>query len=235
MKLLGYNLFQPEQRIVPASPLRKWMDDSVDRAAYRCLPMTVANSFGWVILNEVPFSAVWNGRSDTDCVRIQALQPRARPQAISHFGNGILTFHLTTLFVTEKGWDTFVTGPINSPKDGIQALTGIVETDWVPFTFTMNWKFTRPNYPVIFDKDEPFCTIFPVRRGELAEVEPETRDIDSESGLKEANKAWSDSRREFNADLRKPGSDAIKKKWQKQYQHAAIETKVKMRPFEDKR
>ena len=36
-----------------------------------------------------------------------------------------------------------VTGPFNQPKDAIQPLTAIVETDWAPFTFTMNWKFTR--------------------------------------------------------------------------------------------
>ena len=30
-------------------------------------------------------------------------------------------------------------GPPNHVKDGIQPLVGLVETDWLPFPFTMNW------------------------------------------------------------------------------------------------
>ncbi len=37
----------------------------------------------------------------------------------------------------------WVGGPPNHIKDGIQPLTGLVETDWLPFPFTMNWMFTR--------------------------------------------------------------------------------------------
>jgi hypothetical protein len=30
----------------PARAKRKWMDDFVDRHAYRCLPLSIANAFG---------------------------------------------------------------------------------------------------------------------------------------------------------------------------------------------
>jgi hypothetical protein len=42
---------------------------------------------------------------------------------------------------------------LNSPKDGIAPLTGVIETDWLPYPFTMNWQMTRPG-SVRFDKDE---------------------------------------------------------------------------------
>ena len=60
-----------------------------------------------------------------------------------------------------------VQGPINRPKDGIAALSGIIETDWSPYSFTMNWMFTRPGTPVRFEKGEPYCHIFPVSCGAL--------------------------------------------------------------------
>ncbi|MFB8344846.1 DUF6065 family protein [Brucella cytisi] len=44
---------------------------------------------------------------------------------------------------TEPEFDLFVTGSINRPKDAISPLTGFVETDWSPYTFTMNWRFTH--------------------------------------------------------------------------------------------
>jgi len=34
-------------------------------------------------------------------------------------------------------------GPPNWPKDGVYPLSGLVETDWLPFPFTMNWQMTR--------------------------------------------------------------------------------------------
>ena len=80
--------------------------------------------------------------------------------AISHFGHGILTFHLPCLFSTEPGAELMVQGPINRPKDGIAALSDVIETDWSPYSFTMNWMFTRPGTPVRFEKGEPYFPHF---------------------------------------------------------------------------
>jgi hypothetical protein len=65
-----------------------------------------------------------------------------------------------------------VQGPINRPKDGIAALSGIIETDWSPYSFTMNWIITRPDTPVRFEKGEPYCHIFPVSCGALRGSSP---------------------------------------------------------------
>ena len=43
-------------------------------------------------------------------------------------------------------------------------LEGIIETDWAPFTFTMNWRFTRKRTWVTFEKDEPICRLVPIPR-----------------------------------------------------------------------
>ena len=61
--------------------------------------------------------------------------------------------------------------PINRPKDAIAALTGLIETDWSPYSFTMNWQFARTHTAVRFiEKGEPFCHLMPVRRGEIEAV-----------------------------------------------------------------
>ena len=57
---------------------------------------------------------------------------------ISHFGSGVLTFHAGYLFRTPPGWAVWARGAPNTVKDGIVPLDGLVETDWLPFTFTMN-------------------------------------------------------------------------------------------------
>src|SRR5581483_9937743 len=131
-----------------------------------------------------------------EAVRVRPVG-EGRPSAFSHFGAGVLTFSVKALFRTEPGYDLMVTGPLNEPKDGVQALTGVVETDWAPFTFTMNWKFTRRMPPVAFERDEPFCMFFPVRRGLVEQVEPEIRRLEDEPQTAEAYRRWAASRDGF--------------------------------------
>src|SRR5438093_13464407 len=113
------------------------MDPTAQAFGYRCLPLNIANAHGWLILNTVPFVANWDGQAGLEAITVQSVADDAPPLASSHFGSGVLTFHVNALFRTEPGYDLMVTGPLNSFKDAIQPLSGVVETDWAPFTFTM--------------------------------------------------------------------------------------------------
>jgi hypothetical protein len=215
MRLICYPISEEPPKIVAAPVGRDWMDRTKDAFAYRCLPLNIANAHGWLLLNTVPFVARWDGGSGLEAVTITAGDGAIL--ASSHFGSGVLTFHVNALFRTEPGYDLMVTGPLNELKDGIQPLAGVVETDWGPFSFTMNWKFTRKLFAVAFERDEPFCMIFPLKRGLVEEVEPEIRTLESDPELCAAYHAWSDSRRGFNNALQQPDSEARVQKWQKDY------------------
>ncbi|WP_235561499.1 DUF6065 family protein [Brevundimonas sp. Root1279] len=214
--LTAFVLDGHELRIRPAPLERAWMDASPNRFAYRCLPLNIANAHGWEILCTAGFSAIWDGKSHTAGVEVKADEGQVSP-AVSHFGEGALTFHLPCLFRADPGYDLFVTGPLNRPKDGIAPLTGVVEADWSPYTFTMNWLFTRPDYRVRFEVDEPFCHIFPIRRGSLEAIDPVARHLDSDPDLAREHKAWSASRNSFNQGLAKADPEAAQQGWQKTY------------------
>jgi hypothetical protein len=191
------------------------MDATDQRFAYRCLPLNIANGHGWEILSPAGFEASWDGGEGKDAVQVRADLGEAAP-ALGHFGHGVLTFHVPCLFETSPGFDLFVTGPINRPKDGLSALTGVVETDWAPYTFTMNWVITRPFHRVRFDRGEPFCCIFPMARGLLEGVRPEQRALSASPELAARHQAWSDSRNAFNAGLAE-GVPPRGEAWQKTY------------------
>jgi hypothetical protein len=239
MKLIAYVIDGHHMDIRPAPVEREWMDATGQRFAYRCLPLNIANAHGWEILCPSGFAAVWDGGSEIDAVTVD--DPSGAPMAISHFGHGTLTFHIPCLFRTEPGFDLMAQGPINRPKDGIAPLSGVIEIDWAPYTFTMNWIFTRPHREVRFERGEPFCHIFPIKRGQLAAVEPELRSLSTEPELERQFKAWNESRSHFNAELQRPGSDAQAERWQKLYYRGLdsdgktpIEdhvTRLRLRPF----
>jgi LPS sulfotransferase NodH len=227
-----------------ASPARRdWMDATPQRFANRCLPLVIANQHGWLMLGPHRIEAMWDGRDALDSVVIR--QPDGvAPYARSHFGSGILTFLGDLLFRTPAGVNLHVRGPANLPKDGIAPLEAIVETDWSEATFTMNWKFTRPNCPVVFEANEPFAMISPVRRGDIETFRPQLLPIQTDPELAAGFKAWSVSREAFNRHLREPGSQAQAMGWQRHYMRGETlsrakaeshQTKLFVSEFEDRR
>jgi hypothetical protein len=207
-----------EPRIRPASPKRDWMDEAPEAFPYRCLPLNMANSHGWEILSPCGFEVVWNGGSRVDDVVVRA-DPGTRPSdmPVALFGLGTFTFHVQGLFRTEPGWNLWVSGPPNSAKDGVAPLGGIVETDWSPYTFTMNWRLTRAGHPVRFEENEPFAYIFPINRKAIEQVEPTFAAIDDDPELKTQFQAWSRSRDAFHERMRTDPPDNPSDKWQKLY------------------
>ncbi len=94
------------------------------------------------------------------------------------------------LFKTDSGTDLFVTGPLNRPKDGIAALTGIIETDWSPYTFTMNWPVSPgPAFGFASNRASRSVTSFRFARRARA-VTPEMRKLSENPELEGEYKAW---------------------------------------------
>ncbi|MFA7264456.1 MAG: DUF6065 family protein [Caulobacter sp.] len=218
MLLECYPTSQRPPDIVPGRPQRAWMDAFAERHPYRCLPLSMANSSGWEILCPVGFTIEWTGGAHQDCITFTPDHghPDFHDFAKSHFSRGIVTFHPGYLFRTPPGWSMWVGGPPNHVKDGIQPLVGLVETDWLPFPFTMNWMFTRPGR-VRFEKGEPFCFITLVQDKTLAQVQPVTRSLASNDDLRAQYDAWYRQREEFNRRLMKQDPDTVREAWQRYY------------------
>ena len=176
--------------IVPAKADRYWMDIKFGGWPNRCLPLLIANQNGWMILNEHDVEITWNGNAGLDALKFEFPKGRQSTTPQSMFGGGIVTWTFPYLFRTPPGINLWVRGPANDPKPAIAPLEGIVETDWLPYTFTMNWQITRPGKTVKFEKDEPICFITPVRRHEAENLHPVIKNLDSEPALKADYDAW---------------------------------------------
>jgi Family of unknown function (DUF6065) len=216
--LICYPMESDPPPLVPGSADRVWMDATTDRFAYRCTPLSIANASGWEILSPCSFTATWNGGSQKEDVHFVPIgsQPDLTRRVVSHFGHGIVTFHTGYLFRTSPGWGLWCRGTPNASKFGIVPLDGLVETDWLPMPFTMNWRFTGPGL-VRFEKGEPFCFITPVPHGLLDGIEPVVRPLETDPALKRAYDAWCAGRAEFNVRLAGLEPAAVEEGWQRHY------------------
>ncbi len=229
--------------IRPAPATRPWMDLTPESFAYRCLPLNIANAHGWEILSPCGFETVWDGGAGVEAVTIR-LDPEADPEhaPVSLFGQGVLTFHVEAIFRTPPGWNLWIGGSPNRQKDAIAPLGAVVETDWSPFTFTMNWRFTRPDQPVRFEAMEPFCFLFPVERAAIDAFTPAFAPLDSDPATAERFRAWSAARDEFQARMQREPPKAPADRWQKHYYRGVDpagqalisdhRTKLRLKPFD---
>jgi hypothetical protein len=201
MKLECYLTGDVQYDIRPASHRREWMDDTPNAFAYRCMPLSIANSHGWEICSSHGFEAEWTGGAEPEDVHVYP-EDGADIEVSGHFGSGIMTFASKFIIRTEPGYSLWVMGPPNRFKDGIQPLSAAVETDWMPFSFTMNWKFTRSNHRISFSKGEPYCFFFPIRTGEVEQFIPQMMHVDSVPELKDQFKIAS-MKRDFTDQVMK--------------------------------
>jgi len=207
-------------QLVPASQSREWMDNFTDRHAYRCLPLTIANAHGWDLLCPFGVEISWNGGNAAEDITIHATDDIApltvKHFCVSNFSRGIVTLHTDFIFVTNPGWNLLTSGPFNYFKDGIVPLTGIIETSWLPYPFTMNYQLTHPGV-FRFAKDEPFCTIMPIPQNYLQDVVPVIRKIGDNPELQEQHDSFRNNREEFMQRLRAKDEAAMKQAWQRHY------------------
>jgi hypothetical protein len=183
MNLDCYLIGDAQYKIRPASPRRQWMDDTRDAFAYRCMPLTIANSHGWEICCSHGFEAEWTGGAQPEDVVVYP-DNGADIEVSGHFGSGILTFASNFVLRTERGYGLWVTGPPNQFKADIQPLSAVVESDWVPVSFTMNWKLFQPGRRIRFSKGEPYCFFFPIKLGLVEQFMPKMMSIDSSPEIK---------------------------------------------------
>ena len=221
MKLRCYALNEFPPQIVPASARRDWMDAFPDRHAYRCLPLSIANASGWEVLCPVPIEVRWTGGPLVSDLTVTALKPLPGGRPIDHFcrsnfSSGIVTFLTDYIFMTDPEWELITTGSFNHPKHNAYPLTGIIESDWLPYPFTMNWQITRPG-KVIFDEGEPYCFVFPVRKQALLDCEVEIHRLADYPDLTEQHNAFRHARETFMRQKKEDPENAPKEAWQKHY------------------
>ncbi len=226
--LEAYQVSDDAPEIVPGVPRRDWMDIFQDRHPYRCLPLTMANSTGWQLLCPYRVDIKWNGGKRAEDLIISSpdvSDPHAFAQ--SHFREGIVTFHTNYVFRTPPGWAVQCGGPPNWPKHGVYPLSGLVETDWLPFPFTMNWQMTKAG-KVTFEKGEPYCFIALTEHNRLEQIEPKLKTLAANKQLKADYDAWNHNRAEFLKRLNLNEKTAVADGWQKNYMKGENDKGTKM-------
>jgi hypothetical protein len=135
---------------------RDWMDDTYNKHAYQCLPMTFANVYGWEIQMEDDLVVQWDGGQEPAKIISGEFSSSGRLQAVSSI-IGMISIQMSWVIRTEEGYNTWFTGSPNYFVDGAAPLSATIPTWWWPDESQMNWKITKIGEPVTFKAGTPFC------------------------------------------------------------------------------
>jgi hypothetical protein len=142
------------------SVAREWMDNTVDKHAYMCFPMTIANSFGWGISFNTDIKVIWNGVEDSFPEHVTILAG----ESIAHTGRAHATVSFETGLVINTSENiSMLTMPVpNQYIPGIQTMTTLMSTSFYRGHFPLAMKITEPNREIFIPARTPVAAILPI-------------------------------------------------------------------------
>jgi hypothetical protein len=132
--------------------------------AYYCLPLTIANQYGFLIQSALDVEISWTDGTD-DAVVTSLNQDNVGKQIIkSGFGSGIVTVQNMFALKTPPGINLMTIQPPNMYIPGCVAMSGVIECDNIRRDFTFNFKITTPNTTIVISKGDPLGAFRPIPR-----------------------------------------------------------------------
>lgn len=185
--------------ITPADSKREWMNED-GGWSYNCLPLKIANKYGWFVRCPYDIEITWDGIESEKNFTVNSDNEEFFKYIDFNFGNGTLTFMLDFIIKSSIGDSLYVRGISNNKKELIYPLDGIVETDWLPFTFSFSYKFLKAG-AVKFKKDEPIFMFFPIKRNYIENFDISYKFIGEDQVLKEQRNKFNQSRNDHNDNI----------------------------------
>lgn len=181
---------------------------------YRCLPLTIANSYGFIIKTEFDFGFQWNGGEDIKDVSLYFNKSPQEmnnlyPSIVSHFGSGIITVSMPFSIRTPPEVNIMTINPPNYIIPNITVMSGVVETDNLRRDFTFNLKIQTPNVMTFIDAGTPIAAFIPVPRyfSDSFEI-VEAKNLFSQDLIEEEFKALQKAE-EIRTNLKKESKTAV--------------------------
>ena len=129
---------------IPATRLRKWWetDPKTRNHAKFCLPMLMANSYGFYILSPANITIKWDGSLDSD-VEFITDDESSHTSITNHSAKGTFTIQSQFIPRTPPGVFTLIK-PVPNIRLPFQPLEALMETWWLVANFGLVTFATQP-------------------------------------------------------------------------------------------
>lgn len=188
----AYRLSDDAASIFQMPVKRDWMEQTYDRHAYNCFPVTLTNSLGWGLSFPEDISFVWDGVSDTSPFHVKILS--GEKYAFTTRSNATVSFNTNINFHTDKETSLLVMPASNFFINGAQCFTTLISSSFFSGQLPVVWRITEPYKVITIKANTPICTIIPIGLSKLQNSEilfegPEMMDYPKIDGDRQAIEA----------------------------------------------
>jgi hypothetical protein len=180
--------------ISPMSIKRDWMDETPEKHAYRCFPVTQANMVGWNLYCDEDVKFIWNGTTDTSPENVKILQ--GEDFTYSGRGQSTVSFITGLVFRSEKNISFLVINPVNYFNPDFETMSYLVSTSWYDNDFPLAIRVKTANKEITIKAGDPIATIIPISLTSIDNTTIEMFDYyDKDSIRYNNNKSYGDAAR----------------------------------------
>ena len=153
--------------IEPLPANREWMDETAEKHAYMCFPLSVTNRLGWGISFPEDISFIWDGVTDTTADHIQILKGHRYASTVR--GNATVSLSTGLIFETDELTTTLAMPVPNLFIRGAQSYTTLISTSFYMPELPLAWRVTEPNIEITIPAGQPVAAIMPISLTNLQE------------------------------------------------------------------
>lgn len=170
-KIKAYVASENPAILAPLQAKRTWMDETYDKHAYNCFPVTLTNTLGWSISFPEDIAFVWDGQSDSRKDHVKILS--GHKYCYTERANATISFKTGLIFKTEENVSLLGMPAPNYFLDGAQAFTTAISTSFYTAEFPVAWRITKPYTVITIPAGHPVISIVPIslKNIELSEIE----------------------------------------------------------------
>jgi hypothetical protein len=164
-----YRTRQDSADIKQLSIKREWMDNTYDRHAYHCFPVTLTNGLGWGVSFPEDISFVWDGVFDSSPDRIKIL--KGEKYVFTGRGQATVSFNTGLIFLTDDD-TSLLTMPVpNQFIPGASPFTTLISTSFFKGELPIAWMVTIPHLEITIPAGTPVASVMPISLSELQNKE----------------------------------------------------------------
>jgi len=183
--MLNISVEQTSNSRISVSPMsikRDWMDQTSEKHAYRCFPVSQANMVGWSLscLDDIRF--IWNGINDQTGDNVKIIEG----QDICYTGRGqsSLSFNTGLIFRTEINVSLLTINPVNYFNNDFETMSSLISTSFYDNSIPLAIKAMSANKEILIKAGTPIATIIPISLTELDNTVIEKFDYSDEDNIR---------------------------------------------------
>lgn len=153
----------------PLSVKRDWMDATFEKHAYRCFPVSLANTVGWTFSYPEDISFIWDGDPSSADGHVKVLS--GERFVFTNRANATISFSSGLTFKSDKNVSLLLMPVPNQFIEGVQGFTNIISTSVLDAPLPYAWKITKSNAIITIPAGTPIVSIIPIFLNDIQNTE----------------------------------------------------------------